>query len=296
MTPQGIIDVGLFNSLMKKFGGTPAVEAVTYNPDADTATTDETAKTLVAKLQSKGVTSVVLFANNTTAKSLTNAAASNDFKPEWIVTGYQFQDFDGFARTYDQGEFAHAFGLGVLTPRPTTDPSTPPPLGQFEWYWGKTQGTVAPTTIGWMSFIYGAIQYAGPKLTAANVEKGLFSVPAAGGASNGTISFQSGYGRTVGLPYDEYLGLGTDVEMIWWNADLQTNGSNAVSTFPGKGRFMYLNGGKRFSFGQFPKSEPKFFDESASLYEFPQAAAYATGKVPASNPCTGCPSQGGAGA
>jgi hypothetical protein len=296
ITPQGRIDVPLFNSLMKKYGGSPAAEAVTYDPTATSAEVDEVAKTLIAKLQSKGVTSVVLFANNTSAKSFTTAATSNNFNPEWIVTGYQFQDFDGFGRTYDQAQMRHAFGLGVLTPRPTVDPNVPAPLGQFEWYWGKTQGTTAPTTIGWMSFIYGAMQYAGPKLTADNVKKGLFSVPAVGGASDGTVSFQTGYGRSVGLPYDEYLGLGTDVEMIWWNADLQTNGSNAVATFPGKGRFMYLNGGKRFSFGQFPKSEPKFFDESASLYEFPQAAAYATGKVPASNPCTGCPSQGGAGA
>jgi N-acetylneuraminic acid mutarotase len=147
-----------------------------------------------------------------------------------------------------------------------------------------------------MSFIYNAMHYAGPKLTVANVQKGLFSVPAAGGASSGTVSFQSGYGRTVGLPYDEYLGLGTDLAMIWWNADLQTDGTNAVANFPGKGRFMYLNDGKRFSFGGFPKSEPQFFDESASIYEYPPGQAYATGQVPATMPCTGCPSQGGTGA
>ena len=56
---------------------------------------------------------------------------------------------------------------------------------------------------------------------------------------------------------------------------------------------MYLNDGKRYSFGDFPKTEPKFFDESASLYEFPAGDAYVTGEVPAELPCTGCPSQGG---
>jgi hypothetical protein len=143
-----------------------------------------------------------------------------------------------------------------------------------------------------MGFIYGAIQYAGPDLTAENVQKGLFSVPATGGASNGTVAFQTGYGRTVGLPYDEYLGLGTDMEMIWWNADLETGGTNAVADFPGKGRFMYLNDGKRFSFGQFPSKEPKYFDESVSIYEYPPEDGYATGEVPQPNPCTGCPSEG----
>jgi hypothetical protein len=296
ITPEGRIDADLFDSLMKKYGGDAPVEAVTYDPTGDATAVEESAKTLIARLQAKGVTSVVLFTNNLATTALTKAATSNDYRPEWIVTGYQFQDFDGFGRSYDQEQFAHAFGLGVLLPRPKPDPNVPAPLGQFEWYWGKNQGTVAPTTTGWMGFIYGAIQYAGPKLTAENVQKGWFSVPASGGASNGTVSYQTGYGRTVGLPYDEYLALGTDVALIWWNPDLDTNGTNAVETFPGKGRFMYLNGGKRLSFGQFPKSEPKFFDESASLYEFPQAEAYETGKVPASNPCTGCPSEGGAGA
>jgi hypothetical protein len=295
VTPEGVIDVDLFNSLMKKYGGERPVEAVTYDADSDATQLDEVAKTLIAKMQQKGVTSVVLFANNIAAKSLTTAATANNFKPEWIVTGYQFQDFDGFARNYDQEQFAHAFGVGVLTPQPIPDPNTPPPLGSFEWYWGKSQGTTAATTVGWMSFIYGAMQFAGPELTAANVQKGLFSVPAAGGASSGTVSYQTGYGRTVGLPYDEYLGLGTDVELVWWNADLQTDGTNAVANFPGKGRFMYLNDGKRFSFGQFPKSEPEFFDESASIYQFPPGDAYTSGEVPETMPCAGCPSQGGTG-
>jgi hypothetical protein len=294
VTPEGVVDVDLFDSLMKKYGGAKPAEAVTYDPNAEATQVDEVAKTLIAKLQQKGVTSVVLFANNSTAKSLTTAATANNYKPEWIVTGYQFQDFDGFARTYDQEQFAHAFGVGVLPPQAIPDPNAPPPLGQFEWYWGKSKGTTAATTVGWMAFIYGAMQFAGPKLTAANVQKGLFSVPAVGGASSGTVSFQTGYGRTVGLPYDEYLGLGTDVELVWWNPNLQTDGTNAVANFPGKGRFMYLNDGKRFSFGQFPKSEPEFFDESASIYQYPPGQAYETGQVPATMPCTGCPSQGGA--
>ena len=296
VTPEGRIDVALFNRLIVEYGGARPVDAVTYDPTADPGTFEEAAKTMVARLQSKGATSIVLFGNNSVAAALTKAATANDYRPEWITTGYQFQDFDGYARTYDQEQFAHAFGVGVLNPQARPDPTRPAPLGQFNWYWGTTQGTTAATTVGWMGFIYGAMQAAGPKLTAANVKQGLFAVPASGGASNGTISYQSGYGRTVGLPYDEYLGLGTDVEMIWWNPNLETDGTNAVEKFPGKGRFMYLNDGKRFSFGQFPKSEPKFFDESASIYQYPPEKAYSTGKVPAAMPCTGCPSEGGRGA
>jgi hypothetical protein len=296
IVPEGVIDVDLFNRLTKEYGGTLPVETASYDPDAEPTQVEELAQTIVAKMKTRGVTSVVLFTNNIATAAVTRAATSNEYEPEWIVTGFQFQDFDGFARTYDQEQFAHAFGLGVLNPRAIEEPGVPAPLESFNWYWGENQGTYAATTVGWMNFIYGAIQYAGPTLTSKNVQRGLFSVPASGGASDGTVSFQTGYGRTVGLPYDEYLGLGTDVEMIWWNPELQTDDTNAVKNFPGKGRFMYLNDGKRFSFGQFPKKEPKFFDESVSIYEFPQADAFPTGKVPAAVECTGCPSQGGTGA
>jgi hypothetical protein len=54
---------------------------------------------------------------------------------------------------------------------------------------------------------------------------------------------------------------------------------------------MYLNDGRRFSLGQFPEQEPAFFDEAVSIYEFPRQDAFASGKVPALNPCTGCPGQ-----
>jgi hypothetical protein len=292
VTPEGVIDAELFAELMREYGGPPPATAVAYEPD----TVAELAKTLVARLQSSRVTSVVLFSNNAATTALTKAATDNGYHPEWIVTGYQFQDFDGFARNYDQEQFAHAFGLGVLNPRPIEDPNTPAPLESFNWYWGEDQGTFAPTTVGWMTFIYNAIQYAGPELTAKNVRKGLFSVPASGGASDGTVSFQSGYGRTVGLPYDEYLGLGSDAEMIWWNPDLETDGTNAVANFPGTGRFMYLNDGKRYSLDQFPRKEPKFFDESASVYETPRVKSFQSGAIPKPNPCTGCPSQTNAGA
>jgi hypothetical protein len=145
-----------------------------------------------------------------------------------------------------------------------------------------------------MTFVYNAIQYAGPDLTPRNVRKGLFSVPATGGASDGTVSFQTGYGRTVGLPYDEYLALGTDAAMIWWNADLETQGTNAVENFPGTGRFMYLADGTRFSLGRFPVREPRFFDDARSVYEVPRARGFAGEPAPGRTPCTACPSAGAA--
>ncbi len=279
VTPSTGIDVDLLKAQLKKNGVTAPVAEVTYDSTA-TASFDEVAKTNIAKLQSAGVTSVILVATQTMIKSMMAAATSNNFKPEWIETGYQFSDFDGYARGWDQDQASHAFGVGVLNPLVTGALAT---NGAFPWYWGTKQGTTSATGSGWFAFIYNAIQYAGPKLTVANVQKGIFSVPAVGGASDGTVTFQSGYGRTVGLPYDEYFGLGTDVEMIWWNPNI-TGGANAVAQAVGKGKWMYLNNGKRFSFGSFPKGA-KFFDVASSVDQVPLTATFPNGVQPAANPC-----------
>ena len=138
---------------------------------------EEAARTMIAKLKSSGVNNVVLFAESAMVTALTKAATGNEYSPEWTVTGFQFQDFDGFGRGADQTQFAHAFGVGTLRPLVTGTQAT---LGAFPWYWGTKQGTTNPTVNGWTTFIYGAIHYAGPTLTAKNVQKGLFAVPAAG--------------------------------------------------------------------------------------------------------------------
>jgi hypothetical protein len=267
------------------------VDAVEYD-NSDPSKYEASAPTLVTRLKSAGVTSVVLFAEPNMVRALMAAATKQEYRPEWIITGYLFHDFDGFARTNDQQQMAHAFGIGVLPPSYEGSESS---TGIFEWYWGNNQGSYAAATQGAMSFIYSAIEYAGPTLTPKNVEQGLFSVPGVGGASDGTTNFRSGYGKTVGLPYNEYALLGTDRNLAWWNPDI-SGPANAVASLAGKGKFMYLNDGKRYGYGQFPAKEPKFFDASVSVSEIPRSSNFQDGVVPPANPCAGCPVNGGTGA
>ena len=229
---------------------------------------------MIAKMKSSGVNNVVLFAESAMVTALTKAATGNEFSPEWTVTGFQFQDFDGFGRGADQTQFAHTFGVGTLMPLVTGTQAT---LGAFPWYWGTKQGTTNPTVNGWTSFIYGAIHYAGPTLTAKNVQKGLFAVPAAGGAAQGRVTFQSGYGRSVALPYDEYSALGTDKALIWWDPTAH-GGANAVATIVGDGKFRYINDGKRVRYGQLPTKLPPYFDTSKAVTEIsPEIAGAGVG-------------------
>jgi hypothetical protein len=218
------------------------------------------------------------------------AATNQQYSPEWIITGFAYHDFDGFGRGADQSQMAHAFGTGVLPPSYEGSGAT----NYFNWYWGPNQGSYADGLSYVAQPVYEMLHYAGPTLTAANVEKGRFSAPAMGGASGGTTYFQTGFGKTVKLPYDEHDALGTDRNLAWWNPDI-TGGANAAAAIIGKGKFMYLDGGKRYAYGEFPPKEPKFFDESASVASIPLSSRYANGVVPAASPCTGCPSNGGTG-
>ncbi len=288
--PSTGLDIDAFESELDKSGGTPLADKVEYD-SSDIAKFQEAAPTLISRLKAAGATSIVLFADPNMVRALMAAATSQDYSPEWIVTGFLFHDYDGFGRSNDQEQMKHAFGVGVLPPVYEGSVSS---TGAFQWYWGTDQGNAGTSYSGGVGFIYQALHYAGPTLTAQNVKKGLFSVPSSGGASDGTTNFQAGFGRTVGVPYDEYALLGTDRNLAWWNAEL-TGGANAVATAVGKGKFMYLDGAKRYGYGQFPKKQPKFFDEAASVAEIPRSSSFADGVEPPDNPCTGCPVNGGSG-
>jgi hypothetical protein len=287
--PTTGFDLNGFQSLLKQNGGPKIAQAVGFDPTNPAQVADQ-APTLVTKLKSSGVTSVIAFADNALMAPLTKAATNQEYSPEWVFTGYGYQDFDGFARTYDQDQMKHAFGLSVLAPYTANAPDY---LDVFNWYWSKTQGNTFSITGGMFNFVYYAMHYAGPTLTADNLRKGLFSAPAVGGAATGSVAGQSGFGKTVGLPYDSYALLGSDRGLAYWNPDV-TASTQAINVV-GKGVFMYLDGGKRYGYKDFAKTEPKFFDANGAVSEAPIGSLFPSGKVSPASPCTECPSNGATG-
>ena len=287
--PSTGFEIDVFNSQMKKTAGGAPAESLAYD-SSDPTKAPEAVPGFVTRLKSSGVTTVVLFTTAAVTRSLMEAATAQEYQPEWIITGFGYHDFDGYGRANDQAQMAHAFGVGVLPPAYEGQPAT---SGLFQWYWGTTQGNYAPTGTVAVTPVYQAMHYAGPTLTAKNVQQGMFAAPALGGPAQDTTNFQMGYGRTVGLPYDEHGSPGSDRTLLWWNPDI-TGGTQAVRTIVGKGRFMYLEDGARYAYGEFP-AKPKFFDESASAVEVPWSTTFAGGVVPPENPCTDCPVNGGSG-
>ena len=54
-----------------------------------------------------------------TPSSLTKEATAQNYFPEWVVLGAAYTDTSLFGRSYDQKQWAHAFGVSTL-PTPVT--------------------------------------------------------------------------------------------------------------------------------------------------------------------------------
>jgi hypothetical protein len=220
--------------------------------------------------------------------SLTKAATKQEYQPEWIITGAQYQDVTILARNYDQEQWAHAFGIANLPPAVESNPALTANL--IDWYWGKTQGSVSAVPQSMISWLANAIQYAGPRLTPQNVARGLFGVPGRGGyAWHDVATNQFSFGRTTGLPQPSYQQGGVDYAPVWYDAE--TTGPSNGLTAIAKGVNWYLNGGTRYIAGTWPTKKFNFFQKQGAVYEVTPDPAIVGTPVP----CSGCPSDGGPG-
>ncbi len=254
----------------------------------DATLAEEQAPAIVTKLKTAGVTSVFLFSDSAMNTAVTKFATSQEYFPEWILTGYQFADLSVLSRSYDQDQWAHAFGLSNLFPYDREKPATTGAVP--DWYWGPGKATTSQLAGSEVSWLGHALMYAGPTLTPKNVQKGFFATPAMGGAaSDMTVTFEAAFGKTAGLPYNEYMTLGTDFAPVWFDAT--ATGASQVTNTNGKGLTMYVNDAKRYHAGSWPKTTFKFFDPTGAV------SVFDTSPLPTDPPapCVGCPSQGGSG-
>ena len=282
--PTTGFDFASFLKYLTQNGG-KLTDKFAYDP-ANAQAGSEQIGTGVTHFKAAGVTSVVLFADPTVVTPIMAAATDQQYFPEWIYTGLAYQDYDVFGRLNDQKQMAHAFGLATLGPAVIGAPTG---LNTFVWYWGTTQGNFWGFAAGLFDPLYNAMHYAGPTLTAQNIQKGLFAAPAitTAGVAIGLI----GYGKTVGLPYDETALFGSGRGLVWWDPDT-TGPTNATIQPEGKGVFQYLNNGVNVTYNDLvaAKATPKFFDPNVSVIQRNAADFFPGGVIPTPLPCTGCPS------
>jgi hypothetical protein len=267
--------------------GLPYPGATGSDANAINTQNQQNAVPIVTKLKDAGVTTVVAIASSSMLQGLTKASTLQEYNPEWFCAEWFNCSFDYFARQLDQQQWAHAFGVGSLYPALEGD-AVDGQTQLFQWYWGKSKGTTSSYMFSILNNVYVGVHMAGPKLTPATFQAGLWAKPLQGGAADGSVTgLMSGYGPQVGLPYPAFAASGEDGGLWWYNADIE--GVSNVFKVSGKGKAMWMFGGKRYLPGKYPKGEQPLFDATKAIAFLP---ADADASLIPPYVCTGCPSQG----
>jgi hypothetical protein len=260
-TPDGQYD-GLFSTLkaqLKKYKITAKTDQSFF---LDLARAQETARTVITKMKDAGVTTIIYTGDPLMPASITKEATAQNYHPEWVIGPTVLVDTAIFGRTYDQTQWARAFGV-QLTPGRTTESSDP--IRQlYEWFHNSpppnnTYGVINPSPFQ----LARGVMLAGPKLTPQTLRDGLFRYPPSGGDS---INPQQSWGKHGVWPSTDYYGT-EDAAMIWW--DPSASGEDEVGQV-GSGLYRAADGGKRYSRGKFPaKGQGGLFDAatSATIFE-----------------------------
>jgi hypothetical protein len=231
---------------------------------SDYAQVQEQARSYIQKLKSAGVTSVLCACDPIAPALITKEATNQQYFPEWVITGSALTDTTLFGRTYDAAQWRNAFGISFLTARSPSEQGEAYRL--FKWHFGAKEPAANNqygVIITGPSTLAQGIAMAGPNLTVANWQKGLFNVPI---TNAGLITAgQFSWGKHGVWDFTDYTAL-DDVTEIFW--DPGAVGEDEVGNV-GPGMYRYVAGGKRYLPGTHPKTDPNVFKDegTVTLYE-----------------------------
>jgi hypothetical protein len=241
--------------------GMPLVTHVSYFLDLTKAQAD--ARTDITKLKTSGATSVIFSGDPFMPQYFTDEATKQNYHPEWILSGTVYADTDVFARGYDQAQWAHAFGIGIVgaqSPETQHDDYL-----LHEWYFSKPPPDMNTTGIveGDVQLLYTGLQLAGPHLTVANFTAGIQNQPVPAESSDGVRPIIS-YGKHSLWTGTDYGGL-DNLNLIWYDPTAvgpDETGNN------GKGMYRYVDNARRYLPGHFPTTPIKLFDPTDTITRF----------------------------
>ncbi|HZU71382.1 MAG TPA: hypothetical protein VE990_01300 [Acidimicrobiales bacterium] len=221
--------------------------------DLDNTNGEQALAAAATKFKADGVTTVIPGVDVISAAGFTQAAASNDWFPEWLLNGGGSNDTNGYGQLQNTAEWAHAFGFA------------PSPMGRpyenmdcFRAYQLLDPGNLPDDNFCIYDFVtlyiaLAGLQLAGPHLTPTTYMNGLYSL---GKRYMAHPVWADGGGIVAGHPTYE-----DDVGLIWWNA----NAPDPTSTSGSTGAYEWENGGQRYQLGQLPSGPPTVFGSNGSL-------------------------------
>jgi hypothetical protein len=218
--------------------GNPTQSLIAYKLDFGTLSNQ--AASVIAKLRSENITTVICGCDPAFPIFLTAKAQEQGYQPEWIVTGAALVDVDVIGQLYQQDQWSRAFGVSFLGPmqplrathgyaafkvaRPNEEPS---PLVDILYYQ--------------MYLLAIGVQGAGPNLTPESFEQGMYAYPGGSGLV-GAWKFTPGrYTPTI------------DAREIYWDRNRPSVQNNE------KGAYVETEPGRRYRPGQWPSGDPAVF-------------------------------------
>lgn len=219
----------------------------------------ENARSMIARLEEDGVTTVILQSDPLTPAALTAEATAQDYFPEWVIGPNVLVGTAVFGRTFDQEQWVNAFGISLEPARgeePTDDAyrlyewanGTPPP--------NNTYDILHPD----LYLLFIGIHLAGETLTPASLRDGLYRYPPTGGSP---LSQLRSYGNHGVWPELDLGGI-DDAAVIWWDPTAEGDDETGNA---GTGLYRYANGGERYTLTNFPTTieDAGLFEEDSSV-------------------------------
>ena len=170
---------------------------------------------VITKMKAAGVTTIVFNGDPVAPRDFTKEATAQEYFPEWVVAAATLVDVTAFARTYDQEQWKHAFGVTQLAARTPSDQIGP--FFIYKWFTGVDPpadgsiGVIAPNP----ALFFAVLQDVGPNLTPETFRDAAFALP---GTSDGLAISQPflSYGDKGYWPAKDYSGV-DDATAIWWD-------------------------------------------------------------------------------
>lgn len=243
-----------FDALLLEEYDTEVVTRSTYI--FDVARAQETATAVVARMRDAGVTSVIMSVDPLIPATITQEATNQGYFPEWIIGPSVLADTTFFGRTFDQQQWANAFGISLPSARAGADLSDA--FFSYQWYFGEeVPVNTANVLLPGPGQLMLGIHLAGPELTPETFRDGLFRYPPISGGK--TFSHQS-WGEDLWGRAD--YNSTDDVTVIWW--DPEATGEDETGN-EGTGMLRYVDGGTRYLPGEWPTEPIGLFEEEGSV-------------------------------
>ncbi len=197
----------------------------------------QTATNVVAQMKAAGVTTVMCMCDPLLPYFATPQANQQNYHPEWLVAGFGATDTDIVGQFYDQAQWSHAFGMGVVGELKSGYESES--YRAYKAVRNDEPAQLRDIVYYPLVWLFTCLQMAGPNLNPKTFEAGCFNLGARQGEL-GLMKFGPG----------DYTAV-SDAREIYWDPQATSPWNNQ------KGRYVATLGAQRFS-GPWPQGEPTF--------------------------------------